>query len=65
MHNPSAFPGGMTRRDWFAGQALTGLLASGKWDNVGPGFDDFIAVRAGNIADAMLAAQPEENSRAE
>ena len=48
------FPG-MTLRDWFAGQALSGLLASGKWDNHGAGFDDFIAIHAVNIADAMLA----------
>ena len=45
----------MTLRDWFAGQALTGLLASGQWNNSGAGFEDFIAIHAGNIADAMLA----------
>lgn len=43
-------------RDMFAQSALNGLLASGKWDNVGPGFDDYIAAHAYNIADAMLRA---------
>lgn len=62
--NPFAFPmgnpeqggyDGMTLRDHFAGQALVGLLSSGKWHNDGEGFEDFIAMKAGNIADAMLA----------
>lgn len=44
-------------RDWFAGQALAGLVASGKWDNCGTGFETFIANHASNIADAMLAAR--------
>ena len=46
---------GMTLRDWFAGQVLSGLLASGTFSNTGPGFEAFIADKAGNIADAMLA----------
>lgn len=45
----------MTLRDWFAGQALVGLIASGTWSNSGDGFERFIADRAGSIADAMLA----------
>lgn len=67
VENPPAFPlgvphmteyqpeWGMSLRDHFAGQALVGLLASGKWDNSGVGFEDFISTHAGNIADAMLA----------
>lgn len=65
VNNPQAFPvpndanvngqEGMTLRDWFAGQALNGLLASGKWDNCGVGFEAYIAGHASNIADAMLA----------
>lgn len=48
---------GMPLRDWFAGQALTGLLASGQWNNNGldDGFAEHIARHASNIADAMLA----------
>lgn len=61
--NPRAYPsaaiddkyGGMTLRDKFAGDALIGLLASGKWDNAGTDFEKFIAVHAYNISDAMLA----------
>lgn len=48
---------GMSLRDWFAGQALNGLLASGKWDNCGVGFEAYIATHAHNVADAMLAAR--------
>lgn len=63
--SPSAFPQnefsayttdreGLSIRDWFAGQALVGLLASSTYSNAGDGFEDFIAAKAGNIADAML-----------
>lgn len=44
---------GMTLRDWFAGQALAGLLADGK--NSGRFAD--IASDAYDFADAMLAAR--------
>lgn len=43
---------GMTLRDWFAGQALTGLLANGEavaWRT--------LASQAYSAADAMLEAQ--------
>jgi hypothetical protein len=66
IENPPAFPvvcenglghvsEGMDLRDWFAGQIINGLLASGKWDNCGAGFEAYIATHAANIADAMLA----------
>ena len=70
--NPPAFPpaitctaagdtyhgyDGMSLRDFFAAHALSGLLASGKWDNCGGGFEAFIADHAGNIADAMIAGR--------
>lgn len=45
---------GMTLRDWFAGHALAGLLASGTYANYGAGFGDYIAVQAGLIADGMM-----------
>lgn len=43
------------KRDWFAGQALAGLLASGTYNNSGVGFAEHIADRCGEIADAMMA----------
>ena len=46
---------GMSLRDWFAGQALAGLLASGPYD-CGP---SGIAHDAYQIADAMLTARKE------
>ena len=50
---------GMTLRDWFAGQALSGMAIP--W-NAGPGpLAQSRAVAAYTIADAMLAAR-EENS---
>lgn len=56
--NPYAFPfptnhpahEGMTLRDWFAGQALTGLLAGGTPDDA-----HVVARCAYFVADAMLA----------
>lgn len=56
--NPPAFPqslsaegpfGGMTLRDWFAGQALAGLLTQGKWKT------EQLARQSYCAADAMLA----------
>jgi len=49
---------GMSLRDWFAGMALQGLLSSNTWTNTGEGFGDFIAMHAGNIADAMMKERP-------
>lgn len=46
---------GMTLRDWFAGQALAGLLAS---DRIGQMVDN--AKDAYTIADAMLAERKRE-----
>lgn len=51
----TAFSGGMTLRDYFAGQALTGILAG---DMHIPGTADpnpFVAGVAYDVADAMLA----------
>ncbi|SLK04001.1 hypothetical protein [Novosphingobium mathurense] len=62
--NPPAFPhelpsggsvSGMSLRDWFAGQALGGMLAS-EGDQSGYYHDAaFSAQRAYSLADAMLA----------
>ena len=49
---------GLSLRDWFAGQALAGLLASGQWHNstAQSGFAQHISESALEIADAMLVA---------
>lgn len=50
---------GMTLRDWYAGQALMGLLAQGEHD-CGP---DGIAHDCYLFADAMLAARDKGNEK--
>ena len=45
---------GMTLRDWFAGQALAGLVFHNDFGNVS---DENIAKGAYSYADAMLAAR--------
>ena len=45
---------GMTLRDYFAGQALTGLFAAWNAKEV-PGWQEGVAWRAYSLADAMLA----------
>jgi len=46
---------GMTLRDYFAGQALTGLVAS--WNRKFDMIADYFSDDAYRIADAMLAAR--------
>lgn len=46
--------GGMSLRDWFAGQALAGLLADPAWDHTP---DAAPCARAFRLADAMIAAR--------
>ncbi|WP_375194680.1 hypothetical protein [Sphingobium sp.] len=55
MPNPGAYEAdpGMTLRDWFAGQALAGMMASEA--GIQPYPHDWAAERAFLIADAMLA----------
>jgi len=50
---------GMTLRDWFAGQALAGMLASEGSGGLSWGANEDIAQHAYKMADAMLAAGEE------
>ncbi len=57
-HDPVKWYGSMTKREWFAGQALAGLLARADFklfcgDEMQ---EDLAAINAFKIADAMLAA---------
>lgn len=47
---------GMTLRDWFAGQALTGIMAARRPDPYS-GFTPTISAQAYALADAMLKAR--------
>jgi hypothetical protein len=71
--NPQAFPGpvntpGMTLRDYFAGQALAGLLGN---DLDGPpgkgvaGHTDHFATLSYQYADALLAARQSNDMEGE
>lgn len=51
---------GMSLRDWFAGQALSGICASHGTYGLGNGVGDN-AARAYEQADAMLAARKHSN----
>lgn len=50
-------PDGMLLRDWIAGNALRGMLASGNDWHLSITSKDFVADRAYQYADAMLAAR--------
>ena len=50
--------GGMTLRDYFAGQALHGWLSS--WDRKHKVHEDSLALFCYDVADAMLAVREEE-----
>lgn len=55
-------PSGMTLRDWFAGQALVGMLAATGSYGMGNGPDEN-AERAYEHADAMLAFRAKSEAR--
>lgn len=66
IRNNHASPG-MSLRDWFAGQALLGDLASqseatGEWPNNNPDMDVKLAARCYRFADAMLAYRVKEDA---
>lgn len=64
--SPVAVPEGMTLRDWFAGQALAGMMAYpgdaryGSWNNNAP--VEEAAAQAYRHADAMLAERAKEDN---
>lgn len=50
---------GMSLRDWFAGQAVVGILAGNDLSDLPPYDETHLAKAAFNLADAMLAARKE------
>lgn len=55
ISNADMLSAGMTLRDWFAGQALAGMLASSEnhWTN----WPDHPALQAYEVADVMLVVR--------
>ena len=51
--HPTTINNGMTLRDYFAGQALAGILASANFGNT----KDWIGGKAYEVADSMIAAR--------
>jgi hypothetical protein len=49
--------GGMTLRDWFAGQALVGIMSTDGAFERADRRSEFVAVKAFEFADAMIAAR--------
>ena len=57
-HNPRTHPAGMSLRDWFAGQAMSGLILGYQQAYGSPtSRPDEVASEAYRYADAMLAAR--------
>ena len=56
----AGFSGGMTLRDWFAGQALAGVLANPAEGSWGTNEAPNAATNAYQMADAMLARRAKE-----
>lgn len=54
---PATLNVGLTARDYFAGQALIGLLASSRWEPTTEKEKTKFAAMAFNVADAMLRAR--------
>lgn len=54
--------GGMSLRDWFAGQALAGLVVLCSHDTLRDGmtYEQHVARNSYRVADAMLAARRED-----
>lgn len=64
LHNIAFAQAGMSLRDWFAGQALQGMLARLTSFNPAPGYPEHwhaaISQEAYEIADAMIAKRNKE-----
>lgn len=58
-------PVGMSLRDWFAGQAISGVIEACKRDTIPAGEtpESHFAIRAYMVADAMLAARKQEDAQ--
>jgi len=54
--------GGMTLRDWFAGQALAGLVADSSYDPKDK-YNEYASRFCYTIADAMLAERERSNGQ--
>ncbi len=61
MHDPDTHASGMTLRDYFAGQAISQIIATCANDTThGMTKADYFAGRAYEIADAMLKARGQQ-----
>ena len=64
MHNPDTHASGMSLRDWFAGQALAGILRDNHTGCANSDRQDQLSRLAYQMADAMLAARRNAACRA-
>lgn len=55
-HDPCNDCAGLSKREWFAGLALQGMLAQGRWTKVPDSVGQITANAAVEFADALLLA---------